>query len=88
MNLKPELYRKAARRLEDEINYGACCAIDAIEQYTFGPHCRAFDKVFRPEGQKHSGFWVNNLTTSNESQSVRVLMLYLMAELVETNSLP
>ena len=35
MNLKPELYRKAARRLEDEINYGACCAIDAIEQYTF-----------------------------------------------------
>ena len=88
MKLNPEVYRKAAQRIEQGHNYGSCCAIACIEQEEFGPYNRAYDKVFRPCDQTHEDFWVSHFTTPETSQPIRATMLYLMAELVETNSLP
>jgi hypothetical protein len=93
MKLNPEVYRKAAQRIEQGHNYGCCYAVAVVECHggetrQLGPHEQAFNKVFRPDNRSREGFWVTNLTTPETSQPIRATMLYLMAELVETNSLP
>ena len=85
--LNPEVFRKAARRIEDNASVTCCGAIRVSIYYDSGMsilYLNKFRMFFKPKNRKINDYWFGDFAPEN--QLARAFALDLMAEIIETEN--
>jgi hypothetical protein len=86
MTLNPEVFRKAAVRIDKGFHRGACVAIGSMFQNTLAYEI-FFEFLFMPKETKR-GYWLDDKSLDDKQQkNRRVIALLFAAEVLESGGI-